>query len=68
LEDVCREIGLAGIELAPFAGAHDLTVICDRRGPVEALAKLVAHEGAAAPRGGRKRPCEYLEGARAPEG
>jgi hypothetical protein len=46
LEDVCRKVGLAGIELAPFAGAHDLAGISDRSGPVEALAERVAHEGA----------------------
>jgi hypothetical protein len=43
---VRREIGLAGIELAPFIGAHDLAGIRDRSGPVEALAERVAHEGA----------------------
>jgi hypothetical protein len=46
LEDVCRKVGLAGVELAPFAGAHDLAGISDRSGPVEALAERVAHEGA----------------------
>jgi alkylated DNA nucleotide flippase Atl1 len=46
LEDVCREIGLAGVELAPFAGAHDLAGICDSSRPVKALAEHVAHEGA----------------------
>jgi hypothetical protein len=43
---VRREVGLAGIELAPFAGAHDLAGVGDRRGPVEALAERIAHEGA----------------------
>jgi hypothetical protein len=43
---MCREIGFAGIELAPFAGAHDLAGIGDRGGPVKALAERVAHEGA----------------------
>jgi hypothetical protein len=43
---VRREVGLAGVELAPFAGAHDLTGICDRSKPVEALVERVAHEGA----------------------
>jgi hypothetical protein len=46
LEDVCRKVGLAGVELAPFTGAHDLACISDRGGPVEALAERVAHEGA----------------------
>jgi hypothetical protein len=43
---VCREIGLAGVELAPFAGAYDLAGVGDRGGPVEALAERIAHEGA----------------------
>jgi delta-aminolevulinic acid dehydratase/porphobilinogen synthase len=43
---VCRKVGLAGVELAPFAGAHNLAGISDRGGPVEALAECVAHEGA----------------------
>jgi hypothetical protein len=43
---VCRKVGLAGVELAPFAGAHDLAGISNRGGPVEALAEHVAHEGA----------------------
>jgi hypothetical protein len=43
---VCREVGLAGVELAPFAGAHDLAGISNRGGPIEALAERVAHEGA----------------------
>jgi hypothetical protein len=46
LEDVCRKVGLVGVKLAPFAGAHDLTGINDRSGPVEALAECVAHESA----------------------
>jgi hypothetical protein len=44
LEGVCREVGPAGIKLAPFAGAHDLAGISDRSGPVEALAERIAHE------------------------
>jgi hypothetical protein len=40
------EVGLAGVELAPFAGAHDLAGVCDCSRPVEALAERVAHEGA----------------------
>jgi hypothetical protein len=43
---VRREVGLAGVELAPFAGAHDLAGICDRSRPVKALTERVAHEGA----------------------
>jgi hypothetical protein len=46
LQDVCRQVGFAGVELAPFTGAHDLAGIGDRGGPVEALAERVAHEGA----------------------
>jgi hypothetical protein len=34
-----------GVKLAPLAGAHDLTGVSDRGGPVEALAERVAHEG-----------------------
>jgi hypothetical protein len=40
-----RKVGLAGVELASLAGAHDLASISDRGGPVEALAECVAHEG-----------------------
>jgi hypothetical protein len=43
---VRREVGLAGVELAPFTGAHNLTGICDRGGPVEALVERIAHESA----------------------
>jgi hypothetical protein len=46
LEGVRWEIGLAGIELALFAGAHDLVGVGNRSGPVEALAESVTHEGA----------------------
>jgi hypothetical protein len=46
LEGVSWEISLAGIELAPLAGAYDLAGVGDRGGPVEALAECVAHEGA----------------------
>jgi hypothetical protein len=42
---VCRKVGFAGVELAPFAGAHDLAGVSDRGGPVEVLAKRVAHKG-----------------------
>jgi hypothetical protein len=41
-----REVRLAGVELAPFAGAHDLAGVGDSGGPVEALAERIAHEGA----------------------
>jgi hypothetical protein len=43
---MCRKVGLAGVKLAPFAGAHDLAGINDRSGPVEALEECVAHESA----------------------
>jgi hypothetical protein len=46
LEDVRREVGLAGVKLAPFTGAHDLAGISNRSGPVEALAECVAHKSA----------------------
>jgi hypothetical protein len=42
---VCRKVRFAGVELAPFAGAHDLAGIKDRCGPIEALVERVAHEG-----------------------
>jgi hypothetical protein len=40
------EISISCIELTPLAGAYDLIGVSDRRGPVEALAERVAHEGA----------------------
>jgi hypothetical protein len=43
---VRREVGLAGVELAPFAGAHDRAGVYDRSRPVEALAERVAHKSA----------------------
>jgi hypothetical protein len=43
---VHREVGLAGIKLAPFASAHDLAGISNRSGRIEALSECVAHEGA----------------------
>jgi hypothetical protein len=46
LEGVSREVSLAGVELASLAGAHNLTGVDDRGGPVKALAECVAHEGA----------------------
>jgi hypothetical protein len=42
---VRREVGLAGVELAPFEGVHDLAGISDRSGPIEAWTECVAHEG-----------------------
>jgi hypothetical protein len=42
---VSREISLAGIELAPLAGAYDLVGVSNRGGPVKALAERVAYEG-----------------------
>jgi hypothetical protein len=46
LQGVSREISLAGVELALFAGAHDLVGVSGRGGPIKALAKRIAHEGA----------------------
>jgi hypothetical protein len=46
LEGVSREIGLAGVKLAPFAGAYNLAGVGNRGRPVEALAECVAYEGA----------------------
>jgi hypothetical protein len=46
LQDMRREIVLAGVEWAPFAGAHNLAGVDDRGGPIEALAKRVTYEGA----------------------
>jgi hypothetical protein len=43
---VRREIGLAGVELAPFASAHDFAGVGDRGGPIEALAERIAYESA----------------------
>jgi hypothetical protein len=43
---VRRDVGLAGIELAPLAGTHDLAGISDRGGLVEALAERIAYESA----------------------
>jgi hypothetical protein len=42
---VSWEVGLAGVKLAPLAGAHDLAGVGDRGGPVKALAECVAHKG-----------------------
>jgi hypothetical protein len=46
LQDVSRKVGFAGVELAPFAGAHDLAGIRDRGRPVKTLMERVAYEGA----------------------
>jgi hypothetical protein len=43
---VSREIGLVGVKLASFIGAHDLVGASDRGGPIEALVERIAHEGA----------------------
>jgi hypothetical protein len=40
------EVGLASVELTPFAGAHDFAGVNDRGGPVKSLAERIAHEGA----------------------
>jgi hypothetical protein len=40
------KVGLAGVKLAPLAGAYDLTGIRDRGRPVKALAEGIANEGA----------------------
>ena len=41
-----REVRLTGIELAAFAGPHDVIGISNRGGPVKALTKCITHEGA----------------------
>jgi hypothetical protein len=46
LKGVSQEVGLAGVKLAPFAGAHNLAGVSNHGRPVEALAEYVAHEGA----------------------
>jgi hypothetical protein len=46
LQGMSREIGLAGVELAPLAGAHGLVGARDNSGPVKALAECIAHEDA----------------------
>jgi hypothetical protein len=46
LQGVSRKVGFAGVELAPFAGAHDLAGIRDRGRPVKTLTERVAYEGA----------------------
>jgi hypothetical protein len=43
---VSREVSLAGIELAPLAGVHDLVGISNHGGPIKSLAERIAHEGA----------------------
>jgi hypothetical protein len=42
LQGVSREIGLAGVTLAPLAGVHDLVGVRNRGGPIEALAECDA--------------------------
>jgi hypothetical protein len=42
---VSREIGIVGVKLAPFAGAHNLVGVSDRGGPIKALVERIAHEG-----------------------
>jgi hypothetical protein len=39
------KVGLAGVELAPFAVAYDFAGVHDRGRPVKALAESVANEG-----------------------
>jgi hypothetical protein len=46
LQGMSGKVGLAGVELAPFAGAYDLAGVCDRGRLVKALAERVADEGA----------------------
>jgi hypothetical protein len=45
LQGMGGQVGLAGVELAPFAGAYDFASVCDRGGPVKALAERIANEG-----------------------
>jgi hypothetical protein len=45
LQSVCREVHLAGVELATLASPHNVSGVGDRGGPVKALSKRVAHEG-----------------------
>jgi hypothetical protein len=44
LQDVSREISLAGIELAPLASVYDLVGISDHSGPIKALVECISHE------------------------
>ena len=46
MQCVSREVRLPGIELATLTGPHDVGGIDDHSGPVKALPKCVAHEGA----------------------
>ena len=46
LQSVSREVCLPGIELATLVGPHDVSGVGHCGGPVEALPKRVAHEGA----------------------
>jgi hypothetical protein len=46
LQDVSGKVGLAGVKLAPLAGAYDFAGVRDRGRPVKALAERIANEGA----------------------
>jgi hypothetical protein len=46
LQGMSGQVGLAGVELAPFAGAYDFAGVRDRGRLIEALAERVADEGA----------------------
>ena len=46
LQSVGREVCLPGVELATLTGPHNISGVGDCCGPVEALSKRVAHEGA----------------------
>ena len=46
LHSVGWEVRLPGVELATLAGPHDVGGVGDRGGPVKALPKCIAHEGA----------------------
>jgi hypothetical protein len=42
---VSGKVGLAGVKLAPFAGAYDFAGVRDRGRPIKALAERIADEG-----------------------
>ena len=46
LQSMCRKVRLSSIEPAALAGPHDVGGVGDRGGPVKALSKRIAHEGA----------------------
>ena len=46
LQSVGREVHLSSVELATFAGPHDVSGVGDRGGPVKSLPKQITHEGA----------------------